>query len=122
MSYPQLVYSSSNVRGHLWVAELGLGNTHDSFEPLESAECEIAVCLGCFCLLVGLKVGGHENSVQMAFLARLALGLWHIALIVELRAVRIFQPKYQFGHPEKYLFLLSNKTLSGSKYPKKKLI
>ena len=122
MSYPELIYSSLNVQGHLWVAELGLGNSHDSFKPLESAECEIAVCFGCFCLLVGLKVGGHENGVQMAFLASLALGLWHIALIVELRAVRIFQPKCRSGHPENYLFSSSNKILSGSKYPKNKII
>ena len=30
----------------------------------------------------------------------------------------LIQPKYQSSHPENYLFSLSNKTLSGSKYPK----
>ena len=34
-------------------------------------------------------------------------------------AVLLFQPKYRFGQPESYLFLLSKKTFFGSKYPKK---
>ena len=31
-----------------------------------------------------------------------------------------FCPKYRLGHPEKYLFLLSEYTFTGSKYPEKK--
>ena len=29
-----------------------------------------------------------------------------------------FQPKYRLGHPENYLFVLSKKIFTGSKYPK----
>ena len=36
--------------------------------------------------------------------------------------VLLFQPKYRLGHPENYLFLLSKKIFTGSKYPKNKLI
>ena len=32
--------------------------------------------------------------------------------------VVLFQPKYQFGHPEKWLFPLSKQKFSGSKQPK----
>ena len=37
-------------------------------------------------------------------------------------AVLPFQPKYRVGHPENYLFLLSNKLFIGSKYQKNKLL
>ena len=36
--------------------------------------------------------------------------------------VMCFKPKYRLGHPENYLFLLSQRILLGSKYPKKYFI
>ena len=35
------------------------------------------------------------------------------------QAVLLFKPKHRIGHPENYVFSLSEKIFSGSKYPKK---
>ena len=38
------------------------------------------------------------------------------------RSVLLFKPKYRLAHPENYLFSLSKKIFSGSKYPKKLIL
>ena len=48
---------------------------------------------------------------------------WQSACMGFMKAsVLPFQPKYRLGHPENYLFSLSKKAFSGSKYSHKKLI
>ena len=41
------------------------------------------------------------------------------SLLAMAASASLFKPKYRLGHPENYLFFLSTKLFSGSKYPKK---
>ena len=63
---------------------------------------------------VMINISHHRNSLYNPYQFRMKTN--------SDSSVLLFQPKYRLGHPENYLFLLSKKVFTGSKYAKNKLI
>ena len=71
----------------------------------------------------GEECGGLPVNIGFVFEGEEEIGSMGLADVVQVRSLPVlpFQPKYRLGHPEIFLFLLSKKVLTGSKYPKNRL-